>query len=371
MLSEEFVGDSHSGLTCYDCHEGVAGTNNKEAAHATLIADPSDGPVDQNVCATCHRSKATEFENSLHYTLQGYIDTFESRSGLTAEGSGWMTAFGNHCSGCHATCGQCHISRPTSVNGGLMNEHEYLPTPNQNGQCTACHGSRINDEYKGVHPGLSPDKHYLAGMNCMDCHTDLELHGGGVTPDHRRDAFGRPACDDCHPGPAAGDDDISHHELHAQTVDCPVCHSQPYKNCYQCHVGASDGKSHGLQFPSEIDFRIGKNPIQSSDRPWDYVLLRHVPVYPEMYEAYDITLSNYSALPSWTYATPHNIRRNTPQTESCTNCHGEPGRFLTSAYLDSLIADGKAVAEEITANSSLIVEPPATPVTGTQGGKGK
>lgn len=290
---------------------------------------------------------------------------------MTAAGSAWETAFQNHCQGCHATCGQCHISRPASVGGGLVNEHEFLTTPSQNAQCTACHGSRINDEYKGRNEGLRPDTHYLSGMNCMDCHTGLELHGGGATPTHRRNAFARPACADCHPGPAGGTDDIEHHELHAETVDCPVCHSQPYKNCYQCHVGSSNGKSHGTQFPSEIDFRIGKNPIQSSSRPWDYVLLRHVPVYPEMYEAYGITLTNFASLPSWTYATPHNIRRNTPQTEDCLNCHGEAGRYLTSAYQDSLIAEGKAVPAEVDANASVTVEPPAPGRRYHQGGKHK
>ena len=119
--------------------------------------------------------------------------------------------------------------------------------------------------------------------------------------------------------------------------------------------------SHGLQLPSEIDFRIGLNPIRSSSRPWEYVLLRHIPVYPEMYEAYGITLTNFASLPTWKYATPHNIRRNTTQTEACTSCHGETGVFLTAAYQDSLIAAGKAVAAEVTANSLVIANPPAPP----------
>ena len=368
MLSEAFVTESHAVLSCYDCHAGVAGEETKEAAHTGMIADPSDAAASANVCTPCHQDVAELFEGSLHYTMNGYISTFEARSGSPAEGSAWMTAFQDHCQGCHATCGQCHVSRPTSVGGGLISEHEFKSTPSQNDQCTACHGSRVNDEYKGVHEGLKPDMHYLAGMNCMDCHPWVELHGGGSTPVDRREVQSRPECRNCHQGAATGSDGISHHALHIDKVDCPVCHSQPYKNCYQCHVGASDGKSHGLQpeFPSELDFRIGRNPIQSSSRPWDYVLLRHIPVYPEMYEAYGVTLSNFASLPTWKYATPHNIRRNTPQTESCNNCHGENGIFLTSAYQDSLIADGKAVSAEITANSSVIADPPAQPAERTR-----
>ncbi len=365
LVGEAFLADSHADLDCFDCHAGTSGEDGKEAAHTTLVADPSDADADGNLCADCHSGTALNYENSVHYTMEGYYTTFEARSGMSAEGSPWMTAFQNHCQGCHVTCGQCHISRPNSVKGGLVAEHQFLSIPRQNDQCTACHGSRVNDEYKGVHPGLRADEHYIAGMTCMDCHDGAELHGGGAIPPTRRDVPGSPACADCHPGPAAGNDGITHHQLHADRVDCPVCHSQPYRNCYQCHVGAGNGKTHGLQHPSELDFRIGLNPIKSSSRPWDYVLLRHVPAYPEMYETYGIaTLSTFEALPTWKYATPHNIRRNTPQTESCASCHGEAGYFLTSAYMDSLIQRGVAVDEETAANASVVVNPPAAPGPG-------
>ncbi len=362
QLSETFLAESHANLDCFDCHDGTAGEAEKEAAHADLVGDPSDAPAAQNVCAECHQRTAGNYEQSLHYTMKGYDTLFEARSGMSATDSNYQTAFNNHCYGCHVSCGQCHISRPDAVEGGLVSEHAFMAVPSQNDQCTACHGSRINDEYKGIHVGLRPDVHYLAGMNCMDCHDGIELHGNGVTPEKRRDAYNRPTCAGCHPGPDAGDDGIAHHGLHAGLVDCPVCHSQPYRNCYQCHVGASGGKTHGIQFPSELDLRIGKNPIPSASRPWDWVLLRHIPVYPEMYEAYGIsTLANFDALETWKYATPHNIRRTTTQTESCANCHGEDGRFLTAAYVDSLIAAGKMVSAEISANSEVITDPPALP----------
>ena len=55
----------------------------------------------------------------------------------------------------------------------------------------------------------------------------------------------------------------------------------------------------------------------------------------------------FDSQPTWRYATPHNIQRLTPQTESCNNCHGNPDIFLT---ID------KVAPEELEANQAVIVE---------------
>ncbi|MEI2421919.1 hypothetical protein V6O07_16705, partial [Arthrospira platensis SPKY2] len=57
-------------------------------------------------------------------------------------------------------------------------------------------------------------------------------------------------------------------------------------------------------------------------------------------------------LPTWTYATPHNIQRNTPQTASCNACHGNADIFLT---------EDKVSPETLQANQPVIVPevPPA------------
>ena len=52
-------------------------------------------------------------------------------------------------------------------------------------------------------------------------------------------------------------------------------------------------------------------------------------------------------LPTWVYATPHNIQLNTPQTESCEACHGNAEIFLTADKLSE---------EELEANLSVIVD---------------
>jgi nitrate/TMAO reductase-like tetraheme cytochrome c subunit len=52
-------------------------------------------------------------------------------------------------------------------------------------------------------------------------------------------------------------------------------------------------------------------------------------------------------MPNWAYATPHNIQRNTPQTETCNSCHGNEEIFLTA---------DKIKPEELEANRDVIVE---------------
>jgi hypothetical protein len=57
-------------------------------------------------------------------------------------------------------------------------------------------------------------------------------------------------------------------------------------------------------------------------------------------------LPDFNALPTWAYATPHNVQLNTPQAETCNACHGNPDLFLTA---------DKVRPEEIEANLPVIV----------------
>jgi thiosulfate/3-mercaptopyruvate sulfurtransferase len=104
-----------------------------------------------------------------------------------------------------------------------------------------------------------------------------------------------------------------------------------------------------------MTFLIGLNPRQDDARPYDYVPLRHVPISTDSFAFYGVeALSNFDELPTWKYATPHNIQRNTPQNESCGSCHGNPELFLTA---------DKVAPEELEANRGVIVEsvPPLMP----------
>lgn len=353
LVDANFEDSTHGAIGCRECHGGAAGENEKEAAHVGLITDPSRGDAD--ACSDCHGDIAERVANSLHGSLNGYFTAFERRSDQSASSADYQSMFAARCEECHGTCGQCHVSRPASVRGGLTRGHMFFKTPSLTDNCTACHGSRVGDEFLGNNAGLDADVHWNNGMNCMACHDDMELHGDGTTPSHRYANDAGPQCEDCHADAASSSSSVQYHQFHAGTVQCQVCHSQSYKNCYQCHVELD---SQGLRIPSEMDFRIGLNPEKSARHPYDYVVLRHIPIAPDTFGPWNIPLPNFSDTPTWRLATPHNIKRNTPQTESCSNCHDSLDLFLSTSYINELIGRGLMVEAEVEANSSVVVDEP-------------
>lgn len=321
-----------------------------------VIVDPSGNGA--SACVDCHEAIVNKVQNSLHATQNGYFTAFAERSGQPTSHAGFNAMFADRCASCHGTCGQCHVSRPTSVRGGLTRGHMFYKTPSLTDNCTACHGSRVGDEFLGKNSGFEADVHWNRGMNCMACHDDVELHGDGTTPTHRYDNDAGPMCTDCHEDADDENSSVLYHSLHAGQVACQVCHSQSYKNCYQCHVELD---SQGLRKSSVMDFRIGLNPKKSSRHPYDYVVLRHIPIAPDTFEPWDIELGNYADAPTWRLATPHNIKKNTTQTSSCDNCHESLDLYLTTAYINELIDQGLMVEEELEANASVVVdEAPST-----------
>jgi thiosulfate/3-mercaptopyruvate sulfurtransferase len=326
--AELYQEDIHSLINCTDCHLGES-VNDMEAAHEGMVESPTDDP--QRTCGNCHPALTDAAVNSLHFTLAGYDTTVYERS--IPENHPIIEEMQEyHCNECHATCGDCHISQPASVGGGLIEGHAFQREPSMSRNCTACHGSRVKDEYYGAHEGISSDVHFQARMACIDCHTGDEMHGVGMTATHRYDGAPEPACIDCHQEQAGIGSGIPQHEIHGtETVSCQVCHSTTYTSCVNCHVERTD---EDVPFYSVEDhslgFFIGRNVLQSSDRPWGWTPVRQVPIDINSFSFYgDDLMPNFQARPTWTYATPHNIQRNTPQTASCNACHGNDEVFLT------------------------------------------
>jgi len=345
-----FVDTTHGDIACTDCHGGVDESDDMDTAHEGITRDPDPTAT----CGECHEAETADHAGSLHSTLEGYTTVLAARSSPEAMPQ-VMEAYDNHCASCHTSCGQCHVSRPTSAGGGLLSGHEFRATPPQNLTCTGCHGSRVENEYKGKNesPGgaaLPADVHYNpGGMACVDCHSEGELHGAEA-PDatHRYEGEQLPACTDCHP---ASEDIDQHTDAHLEKVQCQVCHTVAYKNCYSCHVQQSDeGVPYFRTEPSEMAFLIGRNTIQSAERPWDYVTVRHVPIDRDSFAYYgDDLLPNFDALPTWAFATPHNVQRETPQNASCDACHGNAAVFLTEDKIaqDERVANQGVVVTEI------------------------
>jgi thiosulfate/3-mercaptopyruvate sulfurtransferase len=348
LVGSEFLASVHNTQNCIGCHGGVEGVDDKDAAHEGVVRDPVEDS--EQVCGVCHAEATQLAATSLHRNLTGY------RTALTARGADLSDphmeeAFDNHCSTCHTTCGQCHVSRPNFTFGGLISSHKHKKIASIKDTCMACHGARVSNEYQGKNEGVEGSVHWLEeGMPCFECHNVSQYHGDGTEYAHRYEGPPGVDCLECHPEAAPDQSELEEHKIHADKVACEVCHvSGPYKSCYNCHVAVDE---QGLPYyetdDSQMTFKIGRNPLKSDDRPWDYVLVRHVPVVPDTFAFYgDNLLSSFDNVSTWKYATPHNIQRNTAQNESCDSCHGNADLFLTAADV---------APEELEANAAVIVE---------------
>ncbi|MHB9094861.1 MAG: multiheme c-type cytochrome [Eubacteriales bacterium] len=358
LVNKTFLNTTHGKISCAECHSGSAG-NTRSAAHQNMNAAPSSG--ENSKCSACHSKITVNFKNTLHASTASISDSTNAIVLIRADKAKLADiskGLKNNCSTCHVeTCGTCHISRPKAAGGGFVNGHNFYKTPKSVLNCTACHGSRIEKEYMATaaeeYPELKPDVHWIPQtMQCADCHKSDWIHNDNPLAATRYEVKAAPKCENCHTA-KVGFKNISAHQKHAiaQTgstlLQCQVCHAQPYNNCYSCHVGMD---KQNLPFyktqKSEFMFKIGRNPSKTGDRPYDYVVVRHVPVDKNTFEFYgDNLLSNFNAAPTWKYATPHNIQRITPQGQ-CNGCHGNTSIFLT---------EKDVLPEELTANQSVIV----------------
>ena len=330
---------------------------------------------DNELCAgACHGEETELFHTGLHYDTRGITHPKYSQIGKRADVSKLELveeALTNHCSGCHTTgCGECHISRPVSTGGGFIKGHVFNKTPKATTNCTGCHGSRIEKEMlakggediNGDPVETVADVHWNPNaMTCDACHSG---HAEDLTyVDYRYDQPNPPRCEDCHQDQVE-DESIQMHSIHAVAgsgaplLQCQICHSQPYNNCNGCHVKKSDEGSCYFELDkSWFDFKIGKNPLKDVTRPYDFVLLRHVPVARDTFQFYgDDLLTNFNVLPTWKYATPHNILKEIkvgtetqplPQVDGCDGCHGHAELFLTEGVVET---------DELEANAPVIVD---------------
>jgi thiosulfate/3-mercaptopyruvate sulfurtransferase len=331
-VDPEFAEDeNHGELACHECHGGNPSDPNWKTAHKGVVKDPSY-PDPSDACGSCHEDIAEHYASSLHVSLAPMRKAISVRANPDKAVHGKVdAAWDSHCSSCHSSCGQCHISRPESVEGGFLEGHLFLKRPPLHTVCTACHGSRIGKEYLGKNEGVPPDIHKQKYFKCEKCHTADEMHGDGKDYANRYEVENRPKCLDCHQKIYdARAENAKQHQLHKDRVSCQVCHSNPYKNCSGCHVGKDKA---GLTFfktnPSTTEFKIGLNALQSEKRPEKFVTVRHIPVDQGTFDFYVKNgLSNFDTVPTWKLATPHNIRRQTPQNKSCNACHGNEHLFL-------------------------------------------
>jgi thiosulfate/3-mercaptopyruvate sulfurtransferase len=338
FVDKAFLDDpNHGFMECQECHGGDPAESDWLMAHVGVVRDPTY-PDPGAVCGDCHPDIVERSSTSLHISLQPFYDSIKARA--TSEQPAlddMLSATKAHCGDCHASCGQCHVSRPTYVGGGFLDSHRFQKTPPMREVCTACHGSRIEKEYFGKNEGAPPDVHWRKRFfTCDKCHTGEEMHGNGTEPRDRYHVAAAPACEQCHEDIYAQDAaNQEQHATHKGRVSCQVCHSVSYKNCYNCHFALD---KYGFEYfkseESGLDFKIGRNPRPSGSLPEPFVVLRHVPANPGLFDYYvQGKLTDFAASPTWKPATPHNIRRRTPQNESCNACHDNAKLFLLPSDL--------------------------------------
>jgi hypothetical protein len=349
FVSKHFLESDHGQIGCPNCHGGDPSSHDWQSAHVGLTKDPSF-PDPQQTCGDCHPEISTSAVESLHWTIAPIGRSIERRMGVVDQPTRQALAQANqnHCSQCHASCGQCHISRPSYMDGGFLAQHKFQKKPPMETTCASCHGGRIFAEFTGLNTGVKADVHFAkADMTCVDCHKADQIHAASKDVVSRFEASSHPRCKDCHADAAEGRDSEIH-GTHSATVACQVCHALPIKNCFGCHVG-TDKK--GLPYykcrQTVLGIKIGLSPGPSPAQPSTYVVLRHAPIAPDTFDHYaPNALKAFASVPTWKQSAPHTIQRRTPQNIRCNGCHGNRDLFLGPADL---------TPQEVDANYGVVV----------------
>jgi 3-mercaptopyruvate sulfurtransferase SseA len=129
---------------------------------------------------------------------------------------------------------------------------------------------------------------------------------------------------------------VRDHAIHVGKVQCQVCHSQTYVNCYECHVGKDGEGTPFFQNRRELEtLKIGLNDDpKAPGAGYRYMLVRHVPAFPGMFDFYGKGgFPRFDDVPTWKRASPHNVQRRTWQAATCNNCHGNRTLFLSGSDL--------------------------------------
>lgn len=337
FVNAEFTQSLHGQLGCVACHGGDDTTTDFTSAHADMRSANES-------CADCHADIVELHETSLHKTLSGMAHALKLRSGeenFATLDPMWQA----DCQTCHTDCSDCHLTLPNAVGGGLIKGHEFLRRAPMEDSCALCHGSRAGAEYLGQFEGIEPDIHFEKGMHCLDCHRN-DLHGDGNVYTSRWQVEGRAQCTDCHL--ALPNTNVAAHNTAHEDVACQVCHAQPYQNCFDCHTGETDGAYFRSAGSKELLIKFGRNTAEGY--PHDIVTLRNNPVARDSFDHFGTELMpDFDAHPTWKTAAPHNIRRITPQNQSCSSCHDDESLYLAPADID---------ADDAAANTEVVLPEP-------------
>ncbi len=300
--------DENHRFGCTRCHNGNDQESTMEKAHIDLVSHPAHPDHFKKSCAGCHPKESQAILTNSHYNLDSYAAIISRYENLTAtdkraeKKTKITTVHDIHshqtpvngtelledmvrrkCLRCHMYnsgddfshttraqgCGSCHLS----FSKGHLQDHHFSGKPKDNA-CLSCHyGNHVgfdfyghfehdfNEEYRTPYSitdqdrpygleyhELQPDIHQLAGMVCIDCHSQQQVMGNSTVKANCRSCHDQHALEqNKEPGiePHATEEGcftftstatgqtyllpiMTHpaHERFGDTIDCMVCHAQ-------------------------------------------------------------------------------------------------------------------------------------------------
>ena len=187
------------------------------------------------------------FPTSLHATRPGKAHFYAQQRGGFEQLTG-VPMSDLPCLACHAA---------TKADGTPIDNASYQP------DCADCHkqeGDEVADSVcLGCHQrqGLertrfADDVHVAAGMTCMSCHSQREMHGDGTSYDSQlQNGAMDTKCQNCHPSRVKN----TAHTEHEKSLDCTACHVQSVVSCNNCHFDSQvAGGGRRFYAPPETNF---------------------------------------------------------------------------------------------------------------------
>ncbi len=249
----QFAQEAHGGLACTTCHGGdpTQETPAQACLNGKANKNPAATEIVAQTCGSCHAEITTRSLKSIHTSLDGIHLSLVDLLG-EAEGT---AKFKDTCNSCHTTCSSCHMEDPDRRNilWPRVTSHRF-ETHSNSKACAACHDG-MGDTFFGTTtaPKHAPSLMAQAGMQCVDCHGDQDVHGTGTKTSFSMQSP-KPTCAECHRQPAprvtsAKDTlvapqytlETAAHQIHSdEVVACEACHTQWYPSCWNCHDGRTD-----------------------------------------------------------------------------------------------------------------------------------
>jgi nitrate/TMAO reductase-like tetraheme cytochrome c subunit len=255
----QFAQEAHGGLACTKCHGGdpTQDTPQEACLNGKANKSPAATAMVAQTCGSCHSEITARNLKSIHTSLDGIhlslVDLLGQKDG--------DFKFQSTCNACHTTCASCHMEEPDRRNilWPRVTSHHFEAKSNSTA-CAACHDGMASTFFgTTTAPKHAPSLMAQAGMQCVDCHGDKDVHGTGTKTQFSMQSP-KPTCQECHSQPAprvtsAKDTlvapqyslDTPAHAMHTESaLSCEACHTQWYPSCWNCHDGKVDKQVESL-----------------------------------------------------------------------------------------------------------------------------